>query len=134
MVLQSIIFLAVIRLKIMFISIPWGCTNFKTLGFFPCVFNVQDIIGGHRYDIFALYSMHETTFIDTHQAQNEQFSFFLLFFPQKNAIFNTCNKKTSMNFTKTFNIYLEESLELKESIFKLLDHLLYIKYDLSKKA
>ena len=78
--------------------------------------------------------MHETTFIDTHQAQNEQFSFFLLFFSQKNAIFNTCNKKTSMNFTKTFNIFLEESLELKESLFKLLDHLLYIKYDLSEKA
>ena len=78
--------------------------------------------------------MRETTFIDTHQAQNEQFSFFFAFFSQKNAIFNTCNKKTSMNFAKTFNIFLEKSLELKDSLFKLLDYLLYIKYDLSKKA
>ena len=27
--------------------------------------------------------MHETTFIDTHQAQNEQFSVFFAFFPAK---------------------------------------------------
>ena len=59
--------------------------------------------------------MHETTFIDTKNAQNDQFSFFLLFCQQKTAIFNKFNKKTSINFTKMFNIFLGESLDLKRA-------------------
>ena len=35
---------------------------------------------------------------------------------------------------KNVQYFLEESLDLKESLSKLLEHLLYIKYDLSEKA
>ena len=67
-------------LKIMFITLPLTCMNFRAVELFVSISDVQDIIGGYLYDIFALDHTYETTLIRTHQAQNGAFSFFNTFF------------------------------------------------------
>ena len=86
---------------------------------------VQDIIGGYLYDIFALNHTYETTLRRTHQAQNGTFSFFNTFFLLKIAIVNTCSKKILTNMIKVLSILFLESLRHKERLFKLVQHLLY---------
>ena len=60
----------------MFITLPLTCLNFRAVELFVSIFDVQDIIGGYLYDIFALENTYETTLIRTHQAQNGAFLFF----------------------------------------------------------
>ena len=112
-------------LKIMFIALPLTCMNFRAVELFVSISDVQDIIGGYLYDIFALDHTYETTLIRTHQAQNGAFSFFNTFFLLKIAIVNTCSKKILTNMIKVPSILFLESLGHKERLFKLVQHLLY---------
>ena len=114
-----------IILKIMFIALPLTCMNFRAVELFVSISDVQDIIGGYLYDIFALDHTYETTLIRTHQAQNGAFSFFNTFFLLKIAIVNTCSKKILTNMIKVPNILFLESFGHKERLFKLVQHLLY---------
>ena len=69
----------------MFIAPPFRCTNFRAVELFMSISEVQDIIEGYSYDIFALNHTYETTLRRTHQAQNGKFSFFNTFFSPKNC-------------------------------------------------
>ena len=117
----------------MFIPFPSNVLNFKAVELFLQICYVQDIIGGYRYDIFALDHTYETTLTRTHQAQNGTFSIFNALFLPKIAIVNTYSKKILTKMIKVFNILFLETLEHKEKLFKLVHHLLYSQYDLSKK-
>ena len=109
----------------MFITLPLTCMNFRAVELFVSIFDVQDIIGGYLYDIFALDHTYETTLRRTHQAQNGTFSIFNALFLPKIAIVNTYSKKILTKMIKVFNILFLETLEHKEKLFKLVHHLLY---------
>ena len=112
-------------LKIMCISLPLRWHHFDAAELFLPIGYIQDIIGGYRYDIFALDHTYETTLIRTHQAQNGTFSFFNAFFLPKIAIVYICSKKVLTNKIKMSNILFLETLKHKERPFKLVQHLLY---------
>ena len=85
--------------------------------------------------IFLHYTACMRQLLLTHiRHKMSNFHFFFAFFLAKKRNIQHMQQKNIDELHKKFNIFLEESLELKESLFKLLDHLLYIKYDLSKKA
>ena len=109
----------------MFIALPLTCMNFKAVELFMSISDVQDIIGGYRYDIFALDHTYETTLRRTHQAQNSTFSFFNALFSPKIAIVNIYSKKILTDMIKVSNILFLESLGHKERLFKLVQHLLF---------
>ena len=112
-------------LKIMFKTLPLRWHHFDAVELFLPIGYIQDIIGGYRYDIFALDDTYETTLRRAHQAQNGTFSFFNVFFLLKIAIVNTYSKKILTNMIKKSNIQFLETLYIKPKIFKVVQHLLY---------